>query len=422
MTPSGGLRSVGYRGLPDLMAVMRAGPTGHPEVSQADINDSDQATAQTIARMADLIRESCADPLMQAVAANAWRTWGRGATDPRGIAWGCWWACKHMMVFVQDAPALARMFGPHDALELLVAPAAMIRCQQMEGDCDDFTMMVCALLACLGVPFEILTVAASPQDPSRFSHVYARAVMQDGSRIPMDASHGKYPGWEVPKQRQFRVQVWNETGAPIDNQAKATWDGLHGYVTEPPMQAFRGFGHLRGLGCDCSESDENGDCLDPEPCSTDTGSGTTFTIPTTPSTPASCPTGQVNFGGVCIPSTSAATSGTSIDSAGTVVSTSFGPIGSSVGCAPGYVVLTNSGQCGPANSAQGSVASIIGSIANAFGAATTVTTCNAAGICTTAPANSAAAAAAAGSINSSYLIYGGLAIAAIAVIAMMSHK
>jgi hypothetical protein len=412
MTPSGGIRSVGYRGLPDLTAVMRAGATGQPEVSQADVNDSDQATAQTIARMADLIRESCADPLMQQVAANAWRTWGGGATDPRGIAWGCWWACKHMMVFVQDAPALARMFGPHDALELLVSPAAMIRCRQMEGDCDDFTMMVCALLACLGVPFEILTVAASPQDPSRFSHVYARAVMTDGSRISMDASHGKYPGWEVPKQRQFRVQVWNETGEPIDNQAKATWDGLHGYVTEPPMQAFRGFGHLRGLGCDCSQSDENGDCLDPEPCSTDTGSTTVTSTPivTTPvTTPVTSGTtcessyqSDCPAGATWIPATNPFTGGAAVNAAGQYVGANGQPV----------------------SQGQAAVASVVNSLATLFGQETTTTVCNSSGVCTTGPANSAStvAAASATGINSSWLLLGGLALGAILLVSAMSHK
>jgi hypothetical protein len=416
MTPSGGLRSVGYRGLPDLTAVMCAGMTGAPEVSQADVNDSDQATAQTISRMVDLIKESCADPLMQGVALNAWQTWGRGSNSARVAAEGVWWACKHMMTFVQDAPALARMFGPHDALELLVSPAAMIRCRQMEGDCDDFTMMACAMLGCLAIPFEILTVAASPQDPSRFSHVYARAVMPDGSRIPMDVSHGKYPGWEVPRARQFRVQVWDSEGNAISDDARSRWDGLHGYVDAPPMAAFRGFGHLRGLGCDCSESDADGDCIDPEPCTTDSGSGTTITTTPIVTSPVVTTTPVIASSGTCestyqsdcpagstwIPATNPFTGGAAVNAAGQYVN--------------------SAGQ--PVSSGQAAVASIISSISSAFGAATTATVCNSQGVCTTGPANSSSltAAASATGISSSWLLLGGLALGAILLVSAMSHK
>jgi hypothetical protein len=264
-----------------------------------------------------------------------------------------------------------------------------------------------AMIACNGVPFEIRVVAARPDDPQRFSHVYGRAVLGDRWRLPLDASHGKYPGWQVPANRQFRVQVYDSEGNPIQDQARATWDGLHGYAEQPPMQAFRGFGHLRGLG-DNGDGSDGGDSG-----TTDTGvdSGAGSASPSLPN-PIACSGGMVlaSDGSGCV---------------APPVTSSYGPIGSSVGCAPGYVVLTNSGQCGPPalTGPANTVASIISSIASAFGAAETVTTCNAAGQCTTAPKGSAAAtAAAAGSINSSYLLWGGVAIAAIAIVAMMGKK
>jgi hypothetical protein len=410
MTPSG-LSNVGYRGLPDLMAVMRAGATGRPEVSQADIADSDISTAQTVSRMIELIKESCSDLLMQGVAQNAWMSWARHSNDPRMIAWGCWWACKHMMTFVQDAPAVARMFGPHDALELLVSPAAMIRCRQMEGDCDDFTMMICAMLGCLGVPFEIVTVAASPEDPSRYSHVFPRAVMPDGTRIALDASHGKYPGWQVPKNRQFRVQVYDSEGNPIEDQARATWDGLHGYVAEVPMQAFRGFGHLRGIG-DC---DEGGD----DSC--DDGTTSTTVTSGAGSSSSSLPTTSLSTTSPSLPSTSTCESSYQSDCpAGSTWIPATNPFtgGAAVNAQGQYV----NAQGQPVSQGAAAVASIVSSLANAFGAATTTTVCNSAGVCTTAPAGSQSAIAAAGAINSTYLVWGGLAIAAIVIVAMVSKK
>lgn len=51
--------------------------------------------------------------------------------------------------------------------------------------------------------------------------------------------------------------------------------------TAAPSSVWSAFGtaSLAGLGCDCSEVDDSGNCLDPDPCTTDTsgssGSGTT---------------------------------------------------------------------------------------------------------------------------------------------------
>ena len=433
---------IGYRGLPDLLAVMRAGATGTPEVSQADIDDSDLATAQTILRMIDLIKESCVDSLTQQIAGQAVSSWARpsllsaasAAGDPHSIAWACWWATKHMMHFVQDAPALARMFGPHDALELLISPAAMLRSRQMEGDCDDFTMMICVLLACNDVPFEICTVAASADDPSRFSHVYPRAVMPDGTRIALDASHGKYSGWEVPKSRQFRLQVWNEQGEPIADEAKARWDGLHGYT-----MARGGMRGLRGWGLGQDDGDDDG-TVGETSTTVDSGAGSTSSSLPLPiacaggtvlsSDGSSCVAPPVSTSttlpGLATPAQIAAGDNTCLSTyqsdcpAGTSWIPATNPFtgGAAVNSSGQYV--NSSGQ--PVSQGAAAVASIVNSIANAFGAATTVTTCNAQGVCTTAPANSAAATAAAGSINSSYLLWGGLAIVGIAVLAMMSHK
>lgn len=398
----GGLQSVGYRGLPDLAAVMRAGVTGMPEVSQADVVDSDNATAQTIARMVDLIKESCGDPLFQRVAQSS-LTWSGGSGDARSIAAGCWWAVKHMMRFVQDSGALYLLVGPHDALELLVSPAAMVRARQMQGDCDDFTMMVCAMLQCLGVPFEILTVAASPQDPSRFSHVYARAVMPDGSRIPLDASHGKYPGWEVPKSRQFRLQVWDMDGNAVSDDARSTWDGLHGYVEQPALESFRGFGHLGACG-DCLAYDENEDCTSYDTTGCDSSPVTTTPITITSGDPIVTTLPVAGTGSTCessyqsecpagstwIPATNPFTGGAAVNAAGQYVGANGQPV----------------------SSAAAAVASIIGSIGKAFGAATTTTICNSAGVCTTAPAGSNPTVAATG-IPTSWLLVGGVALFAI---------
>lgn len=266
---------------------------------QGDLQDSDRATAETVACMCKYIADAQSDPGVWQAALES-RNWG----NP--VAGAFWWP-KHHIKFVQDDVLVSQLLNERDQLELLVTPPVMVRSSKPRGDCDDFTMMVCALLKCLGVGFEIVTVAADGHDPSRFSHVFCRAVLSDGSRIPLDASHGKYPGWCVPASRTYRMQVWDEQGNPIKDVASRKWQGLHGYVA--------------GLGAcgDCIETDEQGACMSfDENC--DDGGSTTFT-PTgpvapplngtyTPPTNTACPSGLVMLGGNCVIAGSTVTSST----------------------------------------------------------------------------------------------------------------
>jgi hypothetical protein len=64
--------------------------------------------------------------------------------------------------------------------------------------------------------------------------VFPRAVLSDGRRITLDGSHGKYPGWEVPRAHQLRRQVWDSNGEPIDDDAPAV-SQLHAYTRRPGL-------------------------------------------------------------------------------------------------------------------------------------------------------------------------------------------
>jgi hypothetical protein len=189
---------------------------------QADLHDSDRATQQTVERMAKHIRECASDPAVVGAARAALRF----GTDP---AWSVWWCVKHALTFKQDDELLGRLLNDHDSqLELLISPSVMVRMNSKQGDCDDYTMLICCFLEALGLDWEIITVAADRREPWRWSHVYACAVLQDGSRIPLDASHGKYPGWQVPSRDVFRYQAWGrngqQTSSPRGNDYR-----MHGY-------------------------------------------------------------------------------------------------------------------------------------------------------------------------------------------------
>ncbi|MFN7996978.1 MAG: hypothetical protein U0Q18_25415 [Bryobacteraceae bacterium] len=128
--------------------------------------------------------------------------------------------------------------GGDEAIEVLVRPQDMARLANPQGDCDCFSMYTAAMLLSLGVPCSFATIAANPEIPHLFTHVYCVAY-PDGERVPMDTSHGPYPGWESPVC--FRMEEWPLGAGAIAPgpgnlllaaaAAYVLWKGLRRYFT-----------------------------------------------------------------------------------------------------------------------------------------------------------------------------------------------
>jgi hypothetical protein len=78
------------------------------------------------------------------------------------------------------------------------------------GDCPMYCMLTAAMLECAGVPWVMVTLAADRRDPSRWSHVYTSAILEDGTYLPVDtAAAAQRPdlglGWEA---QGFRRAEW----------------------------------------------------------------------------------------------------------------------------------------------------------------------------------------------------------------------
>lgn len=122
---------------------------------------------------------------------------------------GAIWCWVHDRIrFQQDqttAHPLNRELGNAPVIEVLIRPVDMsgiIRSgYHAVGDCDDFSMYAAALLLAAGIDAAYCTVAADPASPEDYSHVYVVAYAPAGSghvmRVPVDASHGRWPGWEA---------------------------------------------------------------------------------------------------------------------------------------------------------------------------------------------------------------------------------
>ena len=243
---------------------------------QGDLENQEHSTAQTVGLMAEQIRKCAQDPAVQAAARNALLKYSQGRTGAYAACWAAWWSIRHTLKFTSDDSLLRNIPTPNPPeLELLVSPSVMVRARSPQGDCDDFTMLICCFLQCLGVPWEIVTVAADPGDAQRWSHVYAVAILEDGRRFPMDAAppDAKWPGWEVPADHILRYQAWNEDGQPVERERPIKrmqgyvrgrgWSGMGAVPRTRLMHSRRGMRGLRGLGDvgDCISYDDTGGCI-----------------------------------------------------------------------------------------------------------------------------------------------------------------
>ena len=200
-------------------AILRA----HPNAEQTPADDPFEATAQTVRYMARLVAHSLSDPILFNATSAALRIFAITGSPSAAI----WQWCKRNVKFVHHSKLLESWLGKGDELQLLISPEALLRMERPKGDCAVFTTLVCAMLQSAGIEWEIVTVAVDPRQPGVFSHVFPRAVLADGRRIALDASHGKYAGWEVPFEHRSATQVWNMAGSPVKDQDSG-YRGLHG--------------------------------------------------------------------------------------------------------------------------------------------------------------------------------------------------
>lgn len=169
-------------------------------------------TAQTVRKMCEHIRNAQSDPLVLGIARSA-------IAHPDPLSSLYWWV-KHAVKFRQDDPMILELTGERDHYELLISPPVLLRMKRPQGDCDDFTMLLAALLTAAGCETRIVTIECDRTRPNEYSHVYLE--VWDGSRwLPLDASHGKFPGWEVPAYDIARKTSWSMDGYVADDRRAA---------------------------------------------------------------------------------------------------------------------------------------------------------------------------------------------------------
>jgi hypothetical protein len=144
----------------------------------------------------------------------------------------------HTFYFVND-PVMKETLRP--TRELL---------QLMAGDCDDINGNVLpALLGAIGYETRLVTIAADPQSPESFSHVYCE-VFVDGQWYPLDAARPDAQFGLAPS-RFYRREVWSLTddsheeyppdGGTLSGYGRRGFAGLNGFSSGwPSGQAVNG--------------------------------------------------------------------------------------------------------------------------------------------------------------------------------------
>ena len=175
----------------------------------------DRQVALTIDVMRERAGEDAADPVFKSRAQGL-----AGAGSDLDKTGRLWQHVKRSIKFSRDEPIAAGLnavLNPDNVVEIIIRPCDMARYVDQGiaiGDCDDFSMYLAALLTANGIACSFITVAADGHAPDQYSHVYVVAY-PDGERVACDASHGGYPGWEVPNAFG-KIREWQCGGAGAD--------------------------------------------------------------------------------------------------------------------------------------------------------------------------------------------------------------
>lgn len=193
------------------MRIQIAG-TGNLLGYRAPLLEGERGTAQTIHLMRRLIDQALNDPQFVRFAIDLVRN--VPAYDDYGEVFSLFtWVQGHIR-YTKDPVTKEKLTPPMEFLKLRA------------GDCDDIAMLLGALAIALGYPARLVTVAANPDYPQEFSHVYTEVEVPAGSGrwVAVDAAR---PGSEFGREPTvvFRKKAWS-----LIDESTQELRGLSGYL------------------------------------------------------------------------------------------------------------------------------------------------------------------------------------------------
>jgi hypothetical protein len=179
------------------------GATAEQIEKRSPAESDNDLTTDTVSHMVKYAREDAQRRALQ-IAAQDVRTLSEGSSH-RALAAGVHYFLRTRVRYDADSKLAAAIGAPLDS-EILIRPADLLMMKDPRGDCDEFASSAAALLLALDVPVFIKTVKCNPLARHVWSHVYVVARMEDGTLLPLDCSHGPYPGWETSPI--FHSKLW----------------------------------------------------------------------------------------------------------------------------------------------------------------------------------------------------------------------
>lgn len=173
--------------------------------------NSDVSTVDTIRVMQRLAHGYSRHPSVVAAVSHALSA--SVPSSQRDVACAIFYWVRTTIRFVEDETLLYEQLGVDlEDLdkELLIVPPVLLAMPNPQGDCDDFSLLLAAMLLCAGLKPYFVTVAADPLEPHKFSHIYICVHLADesnhlcldaGNRLAMVA-----PGWE--SANVTRKAIW----------------------------------------------------------------------------------------------------------------------------------------------------------------------------------------------------------------------
>jgi transglutaminase-like putative cysteine protease len=166
-----------------------------PVASFDTIPSGFRGTEATINRMLDLIAKGKVDLGVQRVADLIIQ---KSACAPRE------YLCKAQALY-NFLKSYIRFERDPFGVEMLQEP--IVTLNRKAGDCDDHTILACAIFGAVGFPYAIKTIKADSRRPDEFSHVYAVVNIPGKGWLGADTSvDPAYLGWEPPGK--FPSKLW----------------------------------------------------------------------------------------------------------------------------------------------------------------------------------------------------------------------
>lgn len=167
-----------------------------PGVVTLPLSEGDAGTAETVQQMCRLIEEGSRDPLVNRTAIAILQAAKVPQFDFEGERRALYEWLRRSIRFVRDIEGKETLRSPRETLTVGA------------GDCDCNTILTLALLKTIGQRVRIITIAAHPEAPDIFSHVFGEVRDERGRWIPMDSARRK-PGYGRGPSGAFRVYAWD---------------------------------------------------------------------------------------------------------------------------------------------------------------------------------------------------------------------